>query len=287
MSNGDFTDLANELSAFVSNLVFEKNANRDDELTRAEINKLKGKLSGSLPAIFNSTEAATRVISRFVLTPNSESKTLPQLIMEETESYPPQTGYMCEPITFPREDHFQVLTGQDIDWDAAWRVLFFLLRLKCADLSAEAAQDEIKNLKMLAGEDPNALRDRLVGLVERVNLPHDSTSKVISLQTAGLFMLQALPEHLAGIVRERFSKAMNVTDEHTLTEVTDVAQDVHTSRSRSPSSTRPAAASPPHTPPHQLPTLTNTSHSPRPNQQKAPCPVRPQLGGDIYKKIPP
>ncbi|KAK3283607.1 hypothetical protein CYMTET_8695 [Cymbomonas tetramitiformis] len=228
MSNGDFTNLAHELSAFVSNLVFEKNASRDDELTRAEINKLKGKLFGSLPAIFNSTEAATRVISRFVLTPNSENKTLPQLILEETESYPPQTGYMCEPITFPREDHFQVLTGQDIDWDAAWRVLFFLLRLKCADLSAEAAQDEIKNLKMLAGEDPNALRDRLVGLVERVNLPHDSTSKVISLQTAGLFMLQALPEHLAGIVRERFSKAMNVTDEYTLTEVTEVAQDVHT-----------------------------------------------------------
>ncbi|KAK3288585.1 hypothetical protein CYMTET_3950 [Cymbomonas tetramitiformis] len=228
MSNGDFTDLANELSAFLSNLVFEKNTNRDVELTRDEVNKLKGTLFGSLPAIFNSTEDATRAVSRFVLTPNSASKTLPQLILEETELYPPQTGYMCEPITFPREDNFQVLTSQGIDWDAAWRVLFFLLRLKCADLSAEAAQEEIKNLQMLASEDPSALKDRLARLMDRVNLPHDSTQKVINPQTAGLFMLQALPPHLAGIVRERFSKAMNVTEEYTLAEVTEVAQDVHT-----------------------------------------------------------
>ncbi|KAK3245035.1 hypothetical protein CYMTET_45377 [Cymbomonas tetramitiformis] len=134
---------------------------------------------------------------------------------------------MCEPVAYPRDDHFQVLNGQTIDWDAAWRVLFFLLRLKCADLSAEAAQDEIANLQMLAGEDPHALRDRLVTLMERANLPHESTQKVINPQTAGLYMLRALPEHIAGIVRERFGKAMDVTQEYTLTEVTDVAQDVH------------------------------------------------------------
>ncbi|KAK3241358.1 hypothetical protein CYMTET_48871 [Cymbomonas tetramitiformis] len=40
-------------------------------------------------------------------------------------------------------------------------------------------------------------------------------------------MLQALPDHLEGIVRERFSKAMNVTEEYTLAEITEVAQDVH------------------------------------------------------------
>ncbi|KAK3232776.1 hypothetical protein CYMTET_56891 [Cymbomonas tetramitiformis] len=145
----------------------------------------------SLPAIFSSTEDATRIVSRFVLTPNSEQKTLPQLILEEPEVYPPETGYMCEPITYPRDDHFQ---------------------------------DEIANLQMLAGEDPHALRDRLVTLVERVNLPHESTQKVINPQTAGLYMLRALPEQTAGIVRERFGKAMDVTQ---LTEVTEVAQDVH------------------------------------------------------------
>ncbi|KAK3263086.1 hypothetical protein CYMTET_28089 [Cymbomonas tetramitiformis] len=227
MSNGDFIALANELSAFFSNLVFDENANRDVELTRGEIDKLKGVLFNSLPAIFSSTEDATRIVSRFVLTPNSEEKTLPQLILEETEVYPPETGYMCEPITYPRNGHFQVLNGQTIDWDAAWRVLFFLLRLKCADLSAETAQDEIATLQMLAGEDPHALRDRLVTLMERVNLPHESIQKVINPQTAGLYMLRALPEHIAGIVRERFGKPMDVTQEYTLTEVTEVAQDVH------------------------------------------------------------
>ncbi|KAK3240913.1 hypothetical protein CYMTET_49278 [Cymbomonas tetramitiformis] len=80
---------------------------------------------------------------------------------------------------------------------------------------------------MLAGEDPHALRDRLLTLMERVNLPHESTQKVINPQTAGLYMLRALPEHIAGIVRERFGKAMDVTQEYTLTELTDVAQDVH------------------------------------------------------------
>ncbi|KAK3245036.1 hypothetical protein CYMTET_45378 [Cymbomonas tetramitiformis] len=74
MSSGDFTALANELSAFVSNLVFDKNANRDVELTRGEINKLKGTLFSSLPAIFSNTEDATRIVSPTA--PNSEQKTL-------------------------------------------------------------------------------------------------------------------------------------------------------------------------------------------------------------------
>ncbi|KAK3253117.1 hypothetical protein CYMTET_37618 [Cymbomonas tetramitiformis] len=100
MSNGDFIALAHELSAFVSNIVFHKNVNRDVELTRDEIDKLKGVLfNSSLPAIFGSTEESTRRVSRFVLMPNSDRKTLPQLILEETEVYPPETGYMCEPIT--------------------------------------------------------------------------------------------------------------------------------------------------------------------------------------------
>ncbi|KAK3253116.1 hypothetical protein CYMTET_37617 [Cymbomonas tetramitiformis] len=100
MSNGDFIALAHELSAFVSNIVFHKNVNRDVELTRDEIDKLKGVLvNSSLPAIFGSTEESTRRVSRFVLMPNSNRKTLPQLILEETEVYPPETGYMCESIT--------------------------------------------------------------------------------------------------------------------------------------------------------------------------------------------
>ncbi|KAK3238554.1 hypothetical protein CYMTET_51446 [Cymbomonas tetramitiformis] len=41
MSNGDFDALAHELSAFVSNIIFEKNLARDVELTRDEIDKLK------------------------------------------------------------------------------------------------------------------------------------------------------------------------------------------------------------------------------------------------------
>ncbi|KAK3245757.1 hypothetical protein CYMTET_44691 [Cymbomonas tetramitiformis] len=79
---------------------------------------------------------------------------------------------------------------------------------------------------MLASEDPHALRNRLVTLMERVNLPHESTQAVISPQTAGLYMIRALPEHIAGIVRERFGKAMDVTQEYTLNEGTEVAQDV-------------------------------------------------------------
>ncbi|KAK3253551.1 hypothetical protein CYMTET_37206 [Cymbomonas tetramitiformis] len=168
------------------NIVFDKNVNRDVELTRDEIDKLKGILfNSSLPAIFGSTEESTRRVSRFVLMPNSDRKTLPQLILEETEVYPPETGYMCEPITYPRSDSFQ---------------------------------DEIAILQMLAGEDPHALRDRLVTLMERVNLPHESTQ--------ALYMLRALPEHIAGIVRERFGKTMDVTQEYTLNEVTEVAQDL-------------------------------------------------------------
>ncbi|KAK3239960.1 hypothetical protein CYMTET_50150 [Cymbomonas tetramitiformis] len=230
MSNGDLIALANELSAFVSNIVFDKNVDRDVELTRDEIDKLKGVLfNSSLPAIFSSTEEATRRVSRFVLTPNSEKKTLPQLILEETEVYPPETGYMCEPITYPRSDSFQVLNGQTIDWDAAWRVLFFLLRLKCTDLSAETAQDEMGTLQMLAGWRRPARSKGPAGDTHGARQPAPRVHPEGDQPSDGgpVHAPRLARAHHGHRPRKRFGKTMDVTQEYTLNEVTEVAQDVY------------------------------------------------------------
>ncbi|KAK3237384.1 hypothetical protein CYMTET_52536 [Cymbomonas tetramitiformis] len=81
-------------------------------------------------------------------------------------------------------------------------------------------------MRMLVNEDPSTMKGRLVKLVERINLPHKANQEVASDQTAGLYMLKALPDHISGIVMERLGKTVNVTQEHTLNDVADIAQDV-------------------------------------------------------------
>ncbi|KAK3252182.1 hypothetical protein CYMTET_20094 [Cymbomonas tetramitiformis] len=147
MDEGDFTTLGNELSSFASAIVFDKNLIRDEELAGDIIDKIKCTLFNySLSAIFSGTDEACSRVRTFVLAPNSDTKTLPQFVLEETETYTPYTGFVCEPITYARIDNFQVLKGGTVDLDAAWHVSFFLLRLKCADVSAETAQEEIQGM---------------------------------------------------------------------------------------------------------------------------------------------
>ena len=225
MDNGDFSTLARELGAFLGNIILDRSLKSGETMTTVEINKIKGSMfTASLNTIFYNTSPTCEPVRAYVLDNLSGNKNLAKLILEETDVYPAETGFMLEPLTMERDAAFTVLSNGEVDMDAAWRLLFYFLQQKFASPSATAAQKELEHLEMTTGEDPNGLAGRIISLVKRVNRARPVDKPAILDSNSATYLLTALPQHLAGMVRERLTLAVGGHNEYTLEQVTDVAQ---------------------------------------------------------------
>lgn len=124
MDNGDFSTLARELGAFLGNIILDRSLKSGETMTTEEINKIKGSMfTASLNTIFYNTSPTCEPVRAYVLDNLSGNKNLAKLILEETDVYPAETGFMLEPLTMERDAAFTVLNNGEVDMDAAWRLL--------------------------------------------------------------------------------------------------------------------------------------------------------------------
>ncbi|KAK3253827.1 hypothetical protein CYMTET_36937 [Cymbomonas tetramitiformis] len=229
MDDADFSKLAAEINAYLADMVVKQEADSGEVMSEGDVNKIKRSFftTTALYSIFFSDDDATDKVRVYLLEPREDGSTVVGMIVEDTEEYHSNAGFMIVPLTYRRFQPFVVKASNgDVDYDAAWHALFYFLQLKFSGPSSTKAHHALKRLRIAEDEDPLGPSTRLVRLVVRVNRAHPSDKPLVSDEGAVGHFLDALPEGVAGIVRERQHREITNHAQYTLKEMTTVAQQI-------------------------------------------------------------
>eukprot|EP00854_Cymbomonas_tetramitiformis_P010823 gene10823-12805_t len=164
MDDADFSKLAAEINAYLADMVVKQEADSGEVMSEGDVNKIKRSFftTTALYSIFFSDDDATDKVRVYLLEPREDGSTVVGMIVEDTEEYHSNAGFMIVPLTYRRFQPFVVKASNgDVDYDAAWHALFYFLQLKFSGPSSTKAHHALKRLRIAEDEDPLGPSTRL------------------------------------------------------------------------------------------------------------------------------